>query len=698
MRDVEQRKIQDARKNHKEVLAMKQVMKRRIWVGFISTLLILSLILSFAGCAGEEEGDVATVTGINPTSGEIGETLAVTITGTNFTDASAVSFGAGITVSFTVDSATKITANIAIAATATEGLRDVSVTTPIGTGALEGGFTVKGLAPPPTVTGISPGSAKVGQRLDVSITGTKFANASAVSLGSGITVNSFTVDSVTKITADISIDAAASTGTRDVSVTIPDGTGTMAGGFTVSSLQAPTVTGVSPASGVWGETLDVTITGTNFSDVGFVSFGPQIDVTYTVDSATQITAELTISDELTTTGSRDVTVGNPDGPGTLAGGFTVVGTPIEIGALWSYTGVIGATGPEAENGINLFLDEVDHQVAGRPIDVIYEDVASDPATGVDKARKLVESDNVDLLMGLVHSGIAIAVRQYVDAQQVPLVITGFAGAQVLSFELKSDYILRTSPINGINSVAIANYAYDDLGYRSFVVMAEDYAAGHEFANVFKGIIKEKGGEIVQEIYTPYGAVDYSAYLSQLEDADAVWGFYNVIDALNFVQQYREFGIWDRMPLIGVSGIVTVAIVEAQGEDADGILMGGVGPPYGAWPDNPDYIEFQERYFAEYGEEGGDIAVNAYTGMKVIYQALEAVEGNIEDALAFLAAAKEVEFEGLSSPISFDAERNSSMMAPRVFRIEIQEGEPPSFTVLKTYEQLGPGDLLPYRAG
>ena len=94
----------------------------------------------------------------------------------------------------------------------------------------------------PTVTGVSPSSGKVGNTLSVTISGTDLTDASAVSFGSGITVNSFTVDSETKITASITITAAATTGSRNVAVTTPIGTGTKTGGFTVSGLEAPTVT------------------------------------------------------------------------------------------------------------------------------------------------------------------------------------------------------------------------------------------------------------------------------------------------------------------------------------------------------------------------------------------------------------------------------------------------------------------------
>jgi TRAP transporter TAXI family solute receptor len=211
---------------------MKYINHSRPLLIIISVLLIISLIFPISGCA--EEAKETTVTGVSPGSAKVGETLDVTITGTNLTDASAVSFGSGVTInSFTVDSATRITASISIAADAAVGSKDVSVTTELGTGTKTGGFTVAGLEAP-TVTGVSPDSGDQINMLDVTITGTTFTDASAVSFGSGITVDSFTVDSDIKITANIAIAIDATEGSRDVSVTNPDGTGIMAGGFTVN--------------------------------------------------------------------------------------------------------------------------------------------------------------------------------------------------------------------------------------------------------------------------------------------------------------------------------------------------------------------------------------------------------------------------------------------------------------------------------
>ena len=175
------------------------------------------------------------------TSGNRLQTLDVTLTGTKFVSGiSSVNFGSNITVnSTTVNSGTSITANITIRATATTGARNVSVTNSGpggGTATLTGAFTVNN--PAPTLASISPTSGNRSQTLDVIFTGTNFiSGVSSVSFGPDITVNSTTVNSSTRITANITIGAAAETGPRDVSVTNAapgGGTATLTDGFTVN--------------------------------------------------------------------------------------------------------------------------------------------------------------------------------------------------------------------------------------------------------------------------------------------------------------------------------------------------------------------------------------------------------------------------------------------------------------------------------
>ena len=235
-----------------------------------------------------------TISAVSPNQGIQGQTLAsVTITGNNFNGATAVSFGADITVnSFTVISNNEITANITIASIAAPGPRDVSVTAS-GTGTLPSGFTVN--YAPPTVSSVTPNQEIQGQSINVTITGDYFSGATSVSFGLGVSVDSFTIDSVNQITAGITISSAATPGTRNVSVTNPGGTGTLTNGFTVN-YAPPTISSVNPNVGVQEQTLDVTITGTYFTAATLVDFGAGITTnSFIVNSATQIAANVTIS-------------------------------------------------------------------------------------------------------------------------------------------------------------------------------------------------------------------------------------------------------------------------------------------------------------------------------------------------------------------------------------------------------------------
>ena len=174
---------------------------------------------------------VAPTISISPAEGCQGKRLKVEISGKGLTGTTDVSFGEGIDVEFTVDSDTRITATVIIAADAAVGVRDVSVTTTAGTQKLFDGFTVK-MAP--TIASVSPDGGKRGRVLKVVINGTNFAAATNVSFGEGITVNEFEVKSDTEITARITITGDAKGGDRDVSVTNAVGcAGVKAGGFTV---------------------------------------------------------------------------------------------------------------------------------------------------------------------------------------------------------------------------------------------------------------------------------------------------------------------------------------------------------------------------------------------------------------------------------------------------------------------------------
>ena len=274
-----------------------------------------------------------TLTSLSTHAAGRGQTLNVTVTGTNFaTGITTASFGVGVTLnSLTVSSPTSAIANISVAASAIIGARSVSVTNAPpggGTATLVSVFNLGN--PTPTISTIAQASGVRGQTLDVVITGTGFVSGtSALTVGTDITVNSFTVTSFTQINANITIAFAGAAGGRDVTVTNGPpggGSGLLAAGFAVNN-PLPTLASLSPSSANRGSIVNVTVTGSQFiTAVTSLYFGADIVVnSIVVKSPTEIQANITLA-SLTASGSRTIVVTNATpggGSANLPAGFTV---------------------------------------------------------------------------------------------------------------------------------------------------------------------------------------------------------------------------------------------------------------------------------------------------------------------------------------------------------------------------------------
>jgi hypothetical protein len=243
-----------------------------------------------------------TVTGISPNSGTTAGGTSVTITGSNFTGATGVTIGGTAATSVVVVSSTSITA---MTPAGSAGTASVLVTTAGGTNSANTLYTYLTPTPAPTVTGISPSSGTTAGGTSVTVTGTNFTGATGVTIG-GTAATSFTVNSATQITAT----SPAGTGTVDVTVTTVGGTSATAAADRFTYFGAPTVTSVSPASGPAAGGGSVTITGTGLTGATTVKFGATPAISFTVNSATSITAVSPAG-----SGAVDITV-------TAAGGAT----------------------------------------------------------------------------------------------------------------------------------------------------------------------------------------------------------------------------------------------------------------------------------------------------------------------------------------------------------------------------------------
>ena len=335
--------------------------------------------------------------------------------------------------------------------------------------------------------------------------------------------------------------------------------------------------------------------------------------------------------------------------------------PVRIGLIHGYTGVFAALAENLTRGIQLYFESIDNTVAGRKVTFTQEDDASNPEQGLTKTKQLVERDRVHMIIGYIHSGVALACRDYLHQAEIPTIVDNAgAGALTRAPQQRSPYIFRVSFANGQYEWPLGPYAFEQLRYRRLILMAPDYAAGKEKAGAFKVGFQNAGGEVVDEIYPPLNTTDFAPFLQRVQQAnpDAVWAFFAGADAVRFVQQYQDFGLKDLFPLIGAGDLVDEAYLDQQGDAALDVVT---SLHYSPFIDSPENKAFVDAFKKKYGRIPNQFAYQGYIAGRVAAEALIKVQGKVEDKQALLKAIKDVQFVGPAGPFRFHPETQNVVL-------------------------------------
>ena len=337
---------------------------------------------------------------------------------------------------------------------------------------------------------------------------------------------------------------------------------------------------------------------------------------------------------------------------------TQTATPIKIGVIHDVTGPLAQIGIDLNEAIRLHVNEIGGQVAGRRIELSFEDSESKVDPGITKARRLVERDRVNLIIGPVNSALAYALRDYMEANTVPIIVTQ-ATATDLTQAKASPYLFRTSFGSEQLNMPAAWYTYTKLGYKRAIVVALDVVAGREQSGGFIKTFRQLGGTVVGEVYAPIGTADWAPYLTRvkadLDKADFVevilWG----PDAIRFIRGYTEYGMKGVKPILAHGSTVDEAFLPSEGDAALGILNYLFYTPT---QDTPQNRRFRELMQKELGKEPTNYHAMGYTTAKVVTEALRKVQGQVEDVPRFLAALRSTEVEAPQGIFRFDEKQNA----------------------------------------
>lgn len=297
---------------------------------------------------------------------------------------------------------------------------------------------------------------------------------------------------------------------------------------------------------------------------------------------------------------------------------------VKIGLLIPLSGVYAPLGEDMRNGFQLYLDQHGGKLGGRAVKVVTADEGEGPQTGVPAAQKLVTQDQATAVVGVVNSATALGLRDFFHESKRPLLVAN-AGADDISGSRKSEYVWRTSFANGKVGGALGPAVADEIE-GSVYLIAPDYAAGRESVAGFRKTFEAAGGKIAGEKYTPFGKTqDFEPFLSAIRnsDAKAVYGFYAGAEAVNFVKQYRQFGLADRTPLYGPGFLTEGGVLDAQGKAAVGVKT---SLHYSTDLDTPRNKEFVDAYTKAFQEPPTVYAVQAYDTAAVLDKALGSASG------------------------------------------------------------------------
>jgi branched-chain amino acid transport system substrate-binding protein len=325
--------------------------------------------------------------------------------------------------------------------------------------------------------------------------------------------------------------------------------------------------------------------------------------------------------------------------------------PVKIGFVAPLSGAIAQAGKDMYSGCELYWEESGWQLAGRKLEVILEDNEGVPATTLTRARKLVESDRVHMLAGVILSNVAYALVPYVEAQGIPTIYP-INSADDLTQRKRPKWLIRTGFSAGGNMHPFGEYTAKVLGYKKVAVISLDYAFGWETVGGFQQTFEDNGGQIIQKIWVPLNVQDYAPYLAQVKrDADAVFVLALGRWTLLFAKQYAESGLKGKIPLIAGGTYTDEHVLPQLGDESIGVIS---AHHYSAALDTPANRKFRAAFEKKYGRTPSFYSEDCYTGARVVAEAAKAIGGRVEDRAAFMAALRAVEIaDAPRGPVKMD---------------------------------------------
>jgi branched-chain amino acid transport system substrate-binding protein len=368
--------------------------------------------------------------------------------------------------------------------------------------------------------------------------------------------------------------------------------------------------------------------------------------------------------------------------GVLAGAVALTGfaasaraeDTIKMGGLATLGGAFTVLGQDGLRGMKLALQEVNYTVAGKKIVVSIGSSDASPDSAVKAARKLVEQDGVQVLIGPLSGSEGIAVKDYAKTQPKVTFLNGSSAAQDTTLMSPAPNFFRFST-DGVQWMAgLGAYAYKTKGFKRVATVAEDYSFPYSQVEGFMLPFCKLGGHVTSKFWVPIGNKDFSSVIAALpDDVDAIYVALGGADAINFLTQYQQSG--GKAPLIGGSITVDQTVLGSKGAIRKAVVgTPAAGPTADTW-DDPRWKAFTVAYrkaFADGFPVPSLFAHAYYVNTKAALLGLAKVNADLSDGgTKFRAALSTLAFDTPTGPVRLDHNRNA---IATIFVTEVTEAE------------------------
>lgn len=320
--------------------------------------------------------------------------------------------------------------------------------------------------------------------------------------------------------------------------------------------------------------------------------------------------------------------------------------PVKIGFVTTLSTGSGAIGEDMRNAVELAIEHLGGKMAGRDIEVIFEDDAFKPEVGKQKTDKLVKKDNVDFVAGYIWSHVLMAsYKSVVDNGK--FLISANAGPSQLAGKLCHPNFFSTSWQNDQTTMAMGDLL-NEHGVKRLYVMAPNYAAGKD---MIEGVERTFKGEVIGRDLTKFpDQLDFSAELAKVRAAkpDALFVFYPGRHGVQFLTQYAQAELSKVVPLYTAFTIDSLSLPRV-GEMALGSRMTMFWSPD---LDVPANHKFVKDFKAKHGNYPSHYAAQTYDGIMLIASAVEKVGGDLSNTDAVRAALREADFASVRGDFKF----------------------------------------------